>query len=73
LGFKPITIRTVLSIAVSFGWPIRQLNVKNAFLRGPFLKRSICNNPFSLWILAGLFMSTNFTRLSTALNKHHTQ
>lgn len=29
---KPITIRTVLAIAVSAGWPIRQVDVSNAFL-----------------------------------------
>lgn len=31
---KPVTIRTVLSIATSRGWPIRQLDVSNAFLNG---------------------------------------
>jgi len=31
---KPATIRTVLSLAVSRHWPIRQLDVKNAFLHG---------------------------------------
>jgi len=31
---KPITIRTVLSIAVSAGWEIRQVDVSNAFLHG---------------------------------------
>ena len=31
---KPTTIRTVLSIAVTHKWPIRQLDVKNAFLHG---------------------------------------
>ncbi|KAL9268844.1 Retrovirus-related Pol polyprotein from transposon RE1-like protein [Drosera capensis] len=36
--FSPVvklaTIRTVLSIALSYGWPLHQLDVKNAFLRG---------------------------------------
>lgn len=31
---KPATIRTVLTVAVSRSWPIRQLDVKNAFLNG---------------------------------------
>lgn len=31
---KAATIRTVLSIAVSKGWNLRQLNVQNAFLHG---------------------------------------
>ncbi|CAL2265123.1 unnamed protein product [Prunus armeniaca] len=31
---KPATIRTVLTIAISRGWSLRQLDVKNAFLHG---------------------------------------
>ena len=31
---KPATIRVVLSIVVMNGWPLRQLNVNNAFLSG---------------------------------------
>ncbi|KAK0570922.1 hypothetical protein LWI29_008499 [Acer saccharum] len=31
---KPTTIRLVLSIATSHGWPLRQLDVNNAFLQG---------------------------------------
>nr|GEW16800.1 ribonuclease H-like domain-containing protein [Tanacetum cinerariifolium] len=32
--FKPDTIRTILSLAISRHWPIHQLDVKNAFLHG---------------------------------------
>ncbi|KAG9441433.1 hypothetical protein H6P81_017287 [Aristolochia fimbriata] len=32
--FKPVTIRTVLTLAVSRNWSIRQLNVNNVFLYG---------------------------------------
>jgi len=31
---KPITVRRVLSLPVSAGWPIHQVNVSNAFLHG---------------------------------------
>ena len=31
---KPVTVRTVLSLALSRNWPILQLGVKNTFLHG---------------------------------------
>ena len=31
---KPPTVRLILSLAVSHNWPLRQLDVKNAFLYG---------------------------------------
>ncbi|GKE03657.1 ribonuclease H-like domain-containing protein, partial [Tanacetum coccineum] len=34
LVVKPTTIRTVLSLALSWNWPIHHLDVKNAFLNG---------------------------------------
>lgn len=37
---KPTTIRTVLSIAVSHGWSLRQIDVQNAFLHG-FLNEDV--------------------------------
>ncbi|GKB51342.1 ribonuclease H-like domain-containing protein [Tanacetum coccineum] len=38
LVFKQVTIRTVLSLALSRDWPIRQLDIKNAFLNGYALR-----------------------------------
>ena len=37
---KPTTVRVVLSIAVSRGWAIRQLDIQNAFLHG-FLQDTV--------------------------------
>ncbi|GKF26828.1 ribonuclease H-like domain-containing protein, partial [Tanacetum coccineum] len=43
---KPATIHTVLSLDVSRQWPIHQLDVKNAFLNGDFLRQYICIIPW---------------------------
>ena len=42
---KPATIRVVLSIAASRSWPIRQLDVKNAFLHGTLDEEVFCVQP----------------------------
>jgi hypothetical protein len=42
---KHATIRVVLSIAVSHGWPIHQLDVKNAFLHSHLDETVYCQQP----------------------------
>ena len=37
---KPPTVRIILSLVVQFDWPLRQLDVRNAFLHG-FLKEEV--------------------------------
>ncbi|WVZ53344.1 LOW QUALITY PROTEIN: hypothetical protein U9M48_004304, partial [Paspalum notatum var. saurae] len=42
---KPATVRTVLSLALSRGWAIHQLDVKNAFLHGTLTEMVYCQQP----------------------------
>jgi len=31
---KPVTIRIILTLAISYKWPLQQLDINNAFLNG---------------------------------------
>ncbi|KAJ0877759.1 putative RNA-directed DNA polymerase [Helianthus annuus] len=59
---KPATIRTVLSFGLSQGWPIHQLDVKNAFLHGNLSETVYMHQP------AG-FVNRNFPNHVCRLRK----
>ncbi|WVZ94071.1 hypothetical protein U9M48_040011 [Paspalum notatum var. saurae] len=42
---KPATIRTILTIIASNRWPVRQLDVSNAFLHGHLHEQVFCQQP----------------------------
>jgi hypothetical protein len=42
---KPATVHTVLSLALTRGWPVHQLDVKNAFLHGILTETVYCSQP----------------------------
>jgi hypothetical protein len=60
---KPETVQLVLSLAVSRGWSLRQVDVSNAVLHGFCLKMFICNNRLVLRILATRLMFASFNGL----------
>jgi hypothetical protein len=59
---KSATVRTVLTLAVSRGWPVHQLDVKNAFLHGTLSKTVYYSQPT-------VFVDPAHSQLVCRLNK----
>lgn len=59
--FSPIvkiaTIKVILTLAVMNGWPLRQIDVNNAFLNGALTKRCTCYNHWDSKNYPSLIMS----------------
>ncbi|WVZ80055.1 hypothetical protein U9M48_027566 [Paspalum notatum var. saurae] len=45
LVVKPVTIRTILTLVATHGWPAHQLDVSNAFLHGHLREQVYCQQP----------------------------
>jgi hypothetical protein len=63
---KPATVRTVLSLTLARSWPVRQLDVKNAFLHGAITETVYCCQPAGSWTPLALTWSAGSTGSSTA-------
>lgn len=59
---KPVTIRVILSIALSKGWSLRQLDINNAFLHGTLSKQVFMQQPLG-------FMDSQFPDYVCCLKK----
>lgn len=44
-AIKPTTIRVVLCLTLKFGWPIRRLDISNAFLNGHLVEEVYMKQP----------------------------
>ena len=61
---KATTVRVVLSIVVTNKWPLRQLDVKNAFLNGHLTEHVYMEQPLGTLTLAFPIMFVSCRKLS---------
>jgi hypothetical protein len=66
---KPTTIRTILSLAYSAGWHMKQIDIQNAFLHGFLSEDVYMVQPPSFVILVFLTIFVDLKRPSTASNR----
>ena len=66
---KPATVRTVLSLALTRGWPVHQLDVKNVFHMAFSLRQSTAANRRGLLTLLVPTWCVDSTSLSTASSR----
>ena len=59
---KPTIIRIVLTLSLSFKWPLKQLDVHNAFLNGDLLEDVFMSEPLG-------FVSSTFPNHVSKMNK----
>ena len=67
---KPGTIQMVITITLVKKWPIRQLDVKNAFLHGLILEDIHMEQPLGMADLKHQHMCASLKKPSMASNKH---
>lgn len=70
LVVKPITIRTVLSLAVSFDWPFRQFDVSDDFLHGNLSETMYMSQPLGFSHPQHPHAVCKLKMTFTVLNKH---
>ena len=68
---KPTTVRAILSIAISAGWSICQIDIQNAFLHGQLSEDVFMAQPLGISTHHTPLMSASLTRPFMVLNKPH--